>query len=319
MALEAFIFGAPVVAAMLGVPMWHSISECRRGSGRQFFLLRWWLVCALIILMSLIAGLVFGVSGFFFSDASPSSSPRTFQMSSNCKILSSSVDLRWSKICLPRSLSPSEDSIKMRSKFRCYFEYYWASVFKVEFKPSSSDTPIKAVSEVPKAALPSYCRPGFGSVWTLKEKYQVNGTFPCKYTPGHLVLVDIADDLFIRCQSEKVTPFNFFKQACMGLLLLEEWVFSSQNQPGNAFRKVLGYISVAACFSMLVAGFSRMICRIHFMLHGPEGFSSIEMLYLEVRVQFTCILLICTLWASWYNGHMEDLVFFIRQLLVRFR
>ncbi|KAI5076942.1 hypothetical protein GOP47_0009007 [Adiantum capillus-veneris] len=125
------------------------------------------------------------------------------------------IDLRWSKICAPRSLSKAEDSIKMRSKFRCYFEYYWACVFKVEFRTYSSELPIKAVSEVPKGALPAYCRPGFGPVWTLREKYQVNRTYPCKYTPGHLEMVDIGEDLFAKCQSEKVTAFNIFKQAFM--------------------------------------------------------------------------------------------------------
>ncbi|KAG5592408.1 hypothetical protein H5410_042922 [Solanum commersonii] len=52
---------------------------------------------------------------------------------SQCKIVSSSVDLRSSKVCelgllnykAKHVLYPSE-----RKKFRCHYDYYWASVFK---------------------------------------------------------------------------------------------------------------------------------------------------------------------------------------------
>ncbi|KAI5076357.1 hypothetical protein GOP47_0008422 [Adiantum capillus-veneris] len=164
----------------------------------------------------------------------------------------------------------------MRSKFRCYFEYYWACVFKVEFRTYSSELPIKAVSEVPKGALPAYCRPGFGPVWTLREKYQVNRTYPCKYTPGHLEMVDIGEDLFAKCQSEKVTAFNIFKQAFMALFVSDQWIFSSTSQAGIVLRRALGYISFAVCFSVLVTGFARTVSAIRSLLYGPDSLSNID-------------------------------------------
>ncbi|XP_015083346.1 uncharacterized protein LOC107026776 isoform X2 [Solanum pennellii] len=56
---------------------------------------------------------------------------------SQCKIVSSSVDLRSSKVCelgllnykAKHVLYPSE-----RKKFRCHYDYYWASVFKLVWR-----------------------------------------------------------------------------------------------------------------------------------------------------------------------------------------
>lgn len=199
----------------------------------------------------------------------------------------------------------------MRSKFRCYFEYYWASVFKVEFKPYSSELPVRAVSEVPKAALPAYCRPGFGGVWILREMYQVNRTYPCKYTPGHLEMVDIAEDLFANCKAEKVSALSLFKQAWMVLLFSDQW---STSQSGIVARKALSYISFAACYSVIITGFARIVCFIRSMLYGPDSLSNIDKVYFEVRLQLTCMFMASVLWAVWYNGHIEHLNFFINQL-----
>ncbi|KAG6788544.1 hypothetical protein POTOM_004612 [Populus tomentosa] len=53
---------------------------------------------------------------------------------SQCKILSSSVDLRSSKVCEPGFLNYKAKHVFYpynRSKFRCRYDYYWASVFEV--------------------------------------------------------------------------------------------------------------------------------------------------------------------------------------------
>ncbi|KAJ6946651.1 hypothetical protein NC651_001376 [Populus alba x Populus x berolinensis] len=52
---------------------------------------------------------------------------------SQCKILSSSVDLRSSKVCEPGFLNYKAKHVFYpynRSKFRCRYDYYWASVFE---------------------------------------------------------------------------------------------------------------------------------------------------------------------------------------------
>eukprot|EP00250_Pteridium_aquilinum_P009598 c18783_g1_i2 orf=957-1580(+) len=202
----------------------------------------------------------------------------------------------------------------MRSRFRCYFEYYWASVFKVEYKPYSSELLVEATSEVPKAALPAYCRPGFGRLWILKEKYKVNGTYPCKYSPGSLEMVDIAEDLFVKCKPEKVTVLSLFKQAWMGLFFSEQWIFSSSSQAGLVFRTALSSISFAACYSVLITGLARTVCEARSMLYGSNGFSGVEKVYFEVRLQLSCLLMTTLVGAVWYNGHLEGLNLYVKQL-----
>lgn len=307
------MFGAPVMVVMLGVPIWHSIGECRKGRTKQLRLLRWWLTCGLIVFVSMFSGLVFGVAGFVLSNLPASPPPKPSQVSTDCRILSSGIDLRSSKICTPRSLSNAEGKIKIR-KFRCYFEYYWASVFKVEFKPYSSNLLVEAVSEVPKAALPASCRPGFGPVWILKEKYQVNVTYPCKYSLGSSGMVDMADDLFAKCKSEKVTILNLIKQSLTALFFSEQWIFSSRSQAGLVFRKALNAILFAAGYSVLVTGFARTVCEMRSMLYGSNSFSVVEKVYFEVRLQITCMLMATLVGASWYNGHMEGLKLFMNRI-----
>ncbi|XP_031104471.1 uncharacterized protein LOC116007942 isoform X2 [Ipomoea triloba] len=53
---------------------------------------------------------------------------------SRCKIVSSSVDLRSSKVCELGLLNYKAKNVLYpyeRKKFRCHYDYYWASVFKV--------------------------------------------------------------------------------------------------------------------------------------------------------------------------------------------
>lgn len=313
--VEAFLFGAPVLVVMLGVPIWHSLGECRKGRSTQLRLLRWWLTCGFIVSVSMLSGLAFGLAGFVLSNLPPSPSPKPSQVSTDCKILSAGIDLRWSKTCTPQYLLKPEGSLKVRSKFRCYFDYYWASVFKVELRPYSSDLLVEAVSEVPRAALPAHCRPDFGPLWILKEKYQVNGTYPCKYSPGSSGVVDIVEDLFAKCKAEKVTILNLIRQALMVIFFSEQWILSSTSQGGRAVRKALHSILFAVCYSVLTAGFARTTCKIRSLLYGSDSFSVVEKVYFEVRLQITCMLMATLVGASWYNGHLEGLMFLLDRLL----
>lgn len=203
------MFGLPVALVMLGVPLWYSIGECRQGRIVEIRLFRWWLMCGMIVMLSMLSGLVFAVAGVVLASVPAS---RAAQISTDCRILSTSVDLRSAKVCTPRFFPDASKDILPRSKFRCYFEYYWASVFKVELEPYLSGLPVQAAAEIPREVLPAYCRPGFGAAWTLKEKYQLNGTYPCKYTPGNLGMVELAEEFFAHCKAENLTLLKLIKQ-----------------------------------------------------------------------------------------------------------
>ncbi|XP_059275519.1 uncharacterized protein LOC132030065 isoform X2 [Lycium ferocissimum] len=131
----------------------------------------------LAILLSLCAVFSLSFSLLYFavflgnlSISSPISLP------SQCKIVSSSVDLRSSKVCelgllnykAKHVLYPSE-----RKKFRCHYDYYWASVFKVEYMDHSGQARL-ALAEAPNEALPSDCRPNFSGAWLTKDKFEVH-------------------------------------------------------------------------------------------------------------------------------------------------
>ncbi|XP_039002164.1 uncharacterized protein LOC120128566 isoform X3 [Hibiscus syriacus] len=68
-----------------------------------------------------------------------------------CKIVSSSVDIRSSKV-----------------------EYRDHSLGQMQF----------AMAEAPNEALPLSCRPNFGSSWLTKDKFKVNETYDCWYMWG---------------------------------------------------------------------------------------------------------------------------------------
>ncbi|WCJ20608.1 hypothetical protein M5689_002828 [Euphorbia peplus] len=123
---------------------------------------------------------------------------------SHCKILSTSVDLKSSKVCelgllnfkAKRVFYPFEGS-----KFRCRYDYYWASVFEVEYKDYSLGQTRLAFAEAPTEALPINCRPNFGSVWLTKDKFKVNKTYDCWYTVG-FSKVSLYRDGFFPCQAK---------------------------------------------------------------------------------------------------------------------
>ncbi|XP_033516226.1 uncharacterized protein [Nicotiana tomentosiformis] len=130
---------------------------------------------------------------------------------SQCKIVSSSVDLRSSKVCelgllnykAKHVLYPSE-----RKKFRCRYDYYWASVFKVEYMDHSGQARL-ALAEAPNEALPSDCRPNFSAAWLTKDKFKVNKTYECWYTLG-ISKVHIYEDGFFDCQAKDPSTIEMF-------------------------------------------------------------------------------------------------------------
>ncbi|XP_047981647.1 uncharacterized protein LOC125222848 isoform X3 [Salvia hispanica] len=94
---------------------------------------------------------------------------------SRCRIVSSSVDLRSSKVCELGLFNYKAKHVFYpfeRKKYRCHYDYYWASVFEVEYIDHSGQARF-ASAEAPKEALPYKCRPNFGAAWLTKDKFKV--------------------------------------------------------------------------------------------------------------------------------------------------
>lgn len=158
------------------------------------------LIGCMSILFSLIASFMLsfllGLGTFTigsFSASSPVFIPST------CKIISSGVDLRFSKVCELGVLNYKSKYVFYpweKRRFRCRDDYYWASVFEVEYKEYITGQIFHAVAEAPKEALPHDCRPGFSTAWLTKNMFKVNGTFNCRYIPGSQKVDIYSDDLF---------------------------------------------------------------------------------------------------------------------------
>ncbi|KAK8360873.1 hypothetical protein V6Z11_A03G001200 [Gossypium hirsutum] len=131
-----------------------------------------------------------------------------------CKIVSSSVDIRSSKVCELGLLNYKAKHVFYpfeRSKFRCRYDYYWTSVFKVEYRDHSLGQTQLALTEVPNEALPLSCRPNFGAAWLTKDKFKVNETYDCWYILG-ISTVKLYDEGFFSCQAKDPSSIEMIKR-----------------------------------------------------------------------------------------------------------
>jgi hypothetical protein len=96
-------------------------------------------------------------------------------------------------------------------KFRCHDDYYWASVFEVEYTEYFSGQTSYAVAEAPKEALPLNCRPDFGVAWSTTLKFKVNESYSCRYTLGSSK-ADIYSDRLFNCTSEEPSTIEMLKR-----------------------------------------------------------------------------------------------------------
>uniref|UniRef100_A0A7N0U0M2 Uncharacterized protein n=1 Tax=Kalanchoe fedtschenkoi TaxID=63787 RepID=A0A7N0U0M2_KALFE len=152
----------------------------------------------LTVVICMAASLVIGV--FAFVGGSSIATPGLLR--ARCKIISSSVDIRSAKVCEVGLLRYEAEHLfypSERRKFRCRHDYYWASVFEVEYIDYASGRTKFALAEAPDEALPVDCRPTFGVAWSLKNNFKLNRTYDCWYTPG-FPKVNIYRDNFFRCQ-----------------------------------------------------------------------------------------------------------------------
>ncbi|KAJ7011033.1 hypothetical protein NC653_001458 [Populus alba x Populus x berolinensis] len=251
---------------------------------------------------------------------------------SQCKILSSSVDLRSSKVCEPGFLNYKAKHVFYpynRSKFRCRYDYYWASVFEVEYKDYSLGQTQFALAEAPNEALPLNCRPNFGAAWLTKDKFkvgivklpvslivlhftsnflksiillfsthslQVNKTYDCWYTSGILKVSLYRDDLF-SCQAKDPSQVEMIKRF---FILSKEMLHSLMVQKkGKA-----GYWR---CIAGVIAGFSTSIIAISFIIilqHIKSWFRlpSVARMFSHTNIVFfkrTCFLVAYISFMGW--------------------
>ncbi|KAF8107605.1 hypothetical protein N665_0119s0068 [Sinapis alba] len=210
--------------------------------------------------------IVFSIIGFFFLSfllgilvvllgESWVSSSSSASLASRCKIVSSSVDLRSSKVCGIGLLNIKAQHVFYpfeRDKFRCRYDYYWASVFKVEYTDHLMGQTRLAFSEAPNEALPPECRPNFGAALLTKDNFKVNETYDCWYTLG-IPKIKLYRDGFFGCQPDDLSFTDIFKQyAVLFSRLLQSW-FSV-----NGRRKYWRYDVIAG----IVSGFSTSIITV---------------------------------------------------------
>ncbi|KAA8525137.1 hypothetical protein F0562_006999 [Nyssa sinensis] len=211
-------------------------------------------------------------------------------VSSQCKIVSSSVDLRSSKVCELGLLNYKAKNVfypSERKKFRCRYDYYWASVFKVEYKDHSGQTQL-ALAEAPNEALPLDCRPNFGTAWSTKDRFEVNQTYDCWYTFG-ISKVNMYQDSFFNCQANDPSTIEMLRRySILSTRVLQSWIANAGSARYWRLETVAG----------IVAGFSTSLI-------------SIILIVLLQHVKF-CLPRICTLWMfPVYTARLKRACFFV--------
>ncbi|XP_038716769.1 uncharacterized protein LOC120010135 isoform X2 [Tripterygium wilfordii] len=203
--------------------------NAKKGFRIHFLLLRLALAFLFPIFVFVFLLVLIGFIAVLFVDlsvVSPTSVP------SQCKIVSSSVDIRSSKVCEPELLNNGGKHVFYpfdRNKFGCRYDYYWASVFEVEYKHQSLGETQVARAEAPNEALPLDCRPSFGAAWLTKDKFKVNKTYDCWYTSG-ISKVSLYRDGFFNCRTKDLSSAEKMRWV-RSTKILRSWV---SNKKGRA-------------------------------------------------------------------------------------
>lgn len=192
----------------------------------------------LSFLLSFVFGLIAITIGNFTAN-SPVSVPAL------CRIISSSVDIKSSKVCELGLLNYNAKNVlyplsKGKKRFRCHDDYYWASVFEVEYKEYFSGQVLHAVAEAPKEALPHNCRPSFGTAWLTKMKFKVNETYNCRYTLGSRK-ADIYPDSFFNCQAKDPSMMELVRR--FFILFTRSSIFDEESTGLSGAYVVAGTVS----------------------------------------------------------------------------
>lgn len=227
-----------------------------RKKGFEYVMLRLSLGLVLPVLAFFFLSVFIGLIAIFathFSITTPISVP------SQCRILSSSVDLRSSKVCELGLLNYKAKHVFYpfdTSKFRCRYDYYWASVFEVEYKDHSLGQKRLTFAEAPNEALPLNCRPNFGAAWLTKDKFKVNKTYDCWYTAG-ISKVSLYRDGFFHCQVKDPSVLEMIKHYFILFVKILHSFFIKKKGKANHWR----WETIAG----IVTGFSTSLISISFI------------------------------------------------------
>ncbi|CAM6092667.1 unnamed protein product [Calypogeia fissa] len=316
---EAVMYGVAVAMLMLGVPLWHSMGECRKGRLVRVHLCRWWLLCGFMVMLSLMIGILFGVAGFALQNYS--SAPKAARFSADCRIVAKGVDIRSAKVCEDGNLAHLQKSRQNSiapSKFRCSWDYYWSSVFKVEYMPRTSTSAVLANAELPSGTISSTCRPSFASAWRTKETFEVNGTYPCTYNSKNLKIVDITVDKGGNCSTEnEQSNLDLMKQFWYLLVHAQNALLSASAKTGELFSRAAAAVGLGICYSMIVTGFTRAVCQVHFHFEHGE-YTDLDVVYFEARIQLAILFTASVFGVIWLSNNFFsddiDTNFFSRAL-----
>ncbi|KAG9139980.1 hypothetical protein Leryth_010509 [Lithospermum erythrorhizon] len=178
---------------------------------------------------------------------------------SQCKIVSSNVDLRSSKVCAMSLLRYKAKHVFYpfeRNSFRCRDDYYWASVFKVEYIDHLGKVKL-AWAEAPDQALTSHCRPSFNVALLTTNKFQVNETYDCWYALG-ISRVNMYQDDYSQCQAKYLSTAEVLDHYFIIFTRMLKHVRTTRMLKYVASRPSLRHLSWGVITGM-VAGFSTSI------------------------------------------------------------
>ncbi|KAL5550822.1 hypothetical protein UlMin_000998 [Ulmus minor] len=242
--------------------------ECERRTRKgnlPSVILRWSLTLLSLVVSFFVLLFLLGFVAVFLANSSVTS---TISVPSQCKIVSSSVDLRSSKVCELGLFNYKAKHVSYpfeKKNFRCRYDYYWASVFKVEYKELSSGRTQLALAEAPNEALPLNCRPNFGAAWLNKDKFKVNETYDCWYTYG-LPKVSLHHEDFFRCQAKDPSSFEMVKRYfILSFKVIHTWILSKEKSKYWRWDLVAG----------LITGFSTSLISITFVMILQQMTSSL--------------------------------------------
>ncbi|EOA17088.1 hypothetical protein CARUB_v10005338mg [Capsella rubella] len=278
--------------------------------------LRFCTVIVFSIISFVVLSFLLGVLVIFIGELwvySSSAASASASLHSRCKIVSSSVDLRSSKVCGIGLLNTKAQHVFYpfeRDKFRCRYDYYWASVFKVEYKDNLMGQTRLAFSEAPNEALPPECRPNFGAAMLTKDNFKVNETYDCWYTLG-IPKIKLYRDSFFGCQANDLSFTDIVKNYSIVISkLVQSWLNGEATPKYWKFDVIAGIVSGFA--TSIITVFIVRILR-HAKSWFPQACCSVKNQFsnvnLLIQVKRACLVLVYFSVLGWMAQQYLKILF----------
>ncbi|XBI69981.1 hypothetical protein VPH35_064582 [Triticum aestivum] len=253
------------------------------------------LVMLFPIAVSFLFSFLFGIAGLLLGGLSSNAS---VSMPSTCRILSTAKHVFY----------PSSNR-----RFRCHDDYYWASVFEVEYTKYFSGQTSYAMAEAPKEALPHNCRPDFGAVWSTAAKLKVNESYKCRYTLGS-TKADIYSDKLFNCTAEDPSIIEMLKRI---------FVLFSKFCKSKDFSSwwMLGYAAagvVAGMLSSILITVAVRILRGVFLAAARRAVSNHSIRVFAYRFKRACLLVAYISFVGWITLQYSKMVG-LKELVLDFK